>query len=78
MADGIVSENKPVSNETIIERLNWRYAVKKFDASRKISDADWNALEHSLVLAPSSYGLQPYKFIVVTDAQLRKELIVRK
>ena len=74
MADGIISDGKTVSNETIIEQLNWRYAVKKFDAGKKISDADWKVLEDSLVLAPSSYGLQPYKFIVVTDENLRKEL----
>ncbi len=74
MADGKNSENGAVSKEVIIEQLNWRYAVKKFDASRKISDADWKILEDALVLAPSSYGLQPYKFIVVEDAQLRKEL----
>ncbi len=74
MADGIISKNETISNETILEQLYWRYAVKKFDASRKISDEDWNTLEHSLILAPSSYGLQPYKFIVVTDDDLRKEL----
>lgn len=63
-----------ITKETIIEQLNWRYAVKKFDASRKISDADWEVLENSLVLAPSSYGLQPYKFVVVTDKELREKL----
>lgn len=63
-----------VSNETIVEQLNWRYAVKKFDAEKKISDKDWNTLEHSLTLAPSSYGLQPYKFIVVKDQETKKKL----
>lgn len=73
MAD-TTKENNRVSNEAILEQLNWRYAVKKFDATKKVSDADWNTLEQSLVLAPSSYGLQPYKFIVVTDDELKKEL----
>ena len=63
-----------VSNETIVEQLNWRYAVKKFDAEQKISDADWNTLEHSLMLAPSSYGLQPYKFIVVKDQTIKAKI----
>lgn len=67
-------EENVLSNETIIERLNWRYAVKKFDATRKVSDADWNTLEHSLTLAPSSYGLQPFKFIIVTDQELKNKL----
>ncbi|HXG84433.1 MAG TPA: NAD(P)H-dependent oxidoreductase [Pyrinomonadaceae bacterium] len=74
MADTARESNKQVSNETILEQLNWRYAVKKFDAAKKVSDADWNTLEQSLILAPSSYGLQPYKFIVVTDENLKKEL----
>jgi len=61
-------------NEKILEQLNRRYAVKKFDAGKKISDADWNTLEQSLILAPTSYGLQPFKFVVVTDENLKKEL----
>ncbi|MDQ6787177.1 MAG: NAD(P)H-dependent oxidoreductase [Acidobacteriota bacterium] len=74
MADTSASTERVISNEAIIEQLNWRYAVKKYDASKKITDADWNVLEHSLILAPSSYGLQPYKFVVVTDENLKKEL----
>lgn len=66
--------NEELNNEKILEQLNWRYAVKKFDATRKISDKDWHTLEQSLILAPSSYGLQPYKFIVVTDENLKREL----
>jgi nitroreductase len=69
-----ILENNLPSGETIVEQLNWRYAVKKFDAAKRISDENWNTLEHSLILAPSSYGLQPYKFIVVTDEVVKKEL----
>ena len=68
-----MADNLP-TGETIIEQLNWRYAVKKFDSTKKISDDDWNTLEHSLILAPSSYGLQPFKFIVVTDQELKEKL----
>jgi nitroreductase len=64
-----------MTNEQLIEKLNWRYAVKKFDATRKISDADWKTLEDALVLSPSSYGLQPWKFYVVTDEATKKELL---
>jgi nitroreductase len=63
-----------ISSEQIIEQLNWRYAVKKYDKNRKISDADWSTLEESLKLAPSSFGLQPYKFFVITDAGVREKL----
>lgn len=63
-----------IGGERVLESLNWRYAVKKFDASRKVTEADWQTLEQALLLAPSSFGLQPYKFVVVTDAQLKAEL----
>ena len=66
--------SKEISNEKILEQLNWRYAVKSFDSTKKISGEDWNTLEQSLILAPSSYGLQPYKFIVVTDEAKKAEL----
>lgn len=60
-----------VSPDQLLDALRWRYATKKFDSSRKIPDATWDALEESLVLTPSSFGLQPWKFLVVKDAGLR-------
>lgn len=64
----------PVSAETLVQNLNWRYATKKFDPARKIAEGTWRALEQSLVLSPSSFGLQLWKFIVVQDASLRAKL----
>jgi len=66
--------NNKVSNETINAALHWRYATKKFDAAKKISGADWETLEETLRLSPSSYGLQPWKFVVVQNMDLRKKL----
>ena len=66
---------QPVSCEVLLHRLQWRYATKKFDPSRIIPEAEWRALEEVLVLTPSSYGLQPWKFIVVTDRALRERLV---
>ena len=63
------------SGEQILEQLNWRYAVKQYDKNKKISDADWKTLEESLKLAPSSFGLQPYKFVVVTDQAIKESLV---
>lgn len=60
---------------SMLERLNWRYAVKKFDAQQSIPSDVWAALEQSLVLAPSSFGLQPWKFFVVESAVLREQLL---
>lgn len=61
-------------NKTLLQALEWRYAVKQFDSTRKISDADWKVLEQALVMSPSSYGLQPWKFLVVQDLSLREKL----
>lgn len=63
-----------VSGSSIVEQLQWRYATKVFDRSKKIGDADWQKLEESLVLTPSSYGLQPWKFVVITDQKLKDQL----
>ena len=63
-----------ISQQTVVEALNWRYATKAYDTAKKIPADVWKTLEQSLVLAPSSYGLQPYKFLVVNDAAKRAEL----
>src|SRR5215218_2101765 len=65
---------KPVNNETIVRQMNWRYATKKFDPNRKLQAPDWKTLEQSLVLSPSSYGLQPWKFFVVGNPDVRAKL----
>jgi nitroreductase len=59
---------------TLVEALQWRYATKAFDAARTIPAALWSSLEQTLVLSPSSYGLQPWKFVVIDDPALRSEL----
>lgn len=64
-----------VSLDDVLQQLKWRYATKKFDTSKKISESTWHVLEQSLVLAPSSFGLQPWKFFVVTGPELRQELV---
>ncbi len=66
--------NAAASPEALLSSLRWRIATKKFDAARKIPDAQWAALEEALVLAPSSYGLQPWKFFVVDDPAVRAKL----
>jgi nitroreductase len=61
--------------ENVLEKLKWRYAVKKFDATKKIPDSVWQVLEQSLVLSPSSFGLQPWKFFVVQNPETRQQLL---
>lgn len=54
--------------------LLWRYATKTFDSTKKLSPAQLETVTESLRLAPSSYGLQPWKFLVITDPALRATL----
>jgi nitroreductase len=65
----------PVSPDHALAALNWRYAVKKFDPARRIPADQWRVLEESLRLSPSSYGLQLWKFFVVTDGAVREALV---
>ena len=65
---------RQVEAKVLVEALTWRYATKAFDPAGKISTEDWAALEQSLILSPSSYGLQPWKFLVITDPALREQL----
>ena len=58
----------------LLEQLNWRYATKKFDPNQSIPEDIWQALAMSLVLTPSSYGLQPWMFLIITDPQLKEQL----
>jgi nitroreductase len=59
----------------VLEALRFRYATKQFDAARRIAPEIWTALEQSLVLTPSSFGLQPWKFLILTDSALRESLV---
>ena len=60
--------------KNIIEALNWRYATKKFDKNKKISKEDLDNILEALRLSPSSYGLQPWKFIIVNNEELRMKV----
>lgn len=64
-----------INTDQLISALNWRYATKAFDPSKKIPADSWEKLEDTLVLSPSSFGLQPYQFIVVDDIAKREELM---
>ena len=61
--------------ETLLEQLRWRYATKEFDPQKKISEDTWATLEEALLLTPSSYGLQPWKFLVITNQELKESLV---
>jgi nitroreductase len=58
----------------LVSSLRWRYATKRFDADRRIPAETWEAIEESLVLTPSSFGLQPWQFLVIGDPEVRAKL----
>jgi nitroreductase len=66
---------KPIAPTQLLEALRWRYATKAFDPSRKLSAEIWSTLEASIILSASSFGLQPYRLIVVNDLATREKLM---
>ena len=63
-----------LTSAALLETLQHRYATKAFDPTRQIDPETWSALEQALVLTPSSYGLQPWKFLVISNPELRAAL----
>jgi nitroreductase len=59
---------------TFLENQNWRYATKKFDAAKKVSQANMDFLKEAIRLSTSSYGLQAYKIILVENPEIRAKL----
>ena len=57
----------------IIETLNWRYATKRF-SDKKVSDQDLKRMHEAIRLSPSSYGLQLFKVLDISDEKIREEL----
>lgn len=60
----------------IIEDLNWRYATKKFDSTKKINQEDLNTIIEALRLTPTSMGLMPLKFLIIENPEIREKLRV--
>ena len=59
----------------IIDQLEWRYAVKKFDSSRKLNFEQIDKLKRAFNLTATSYGLQPIRLLVLEDKDLQKQLV---
>lgn len=59
---------------SFLSNLNWRYATKKFDTSRKVSDTDVDSILEAIRLTPTSFGLQPYHFYVVTNQEIKDKI----
>lgn len=61
-------------NHSIIHNLNWRYATKRYDSEKKISSETIELLKEALRLTPTSYGLQPLKFLLIENPVIREKL----
>ncbi len=61
--------------QELTSSLQWRYATKVFDTEKKISPDIWSSLEESMVLTPSSFGLQPWQFITITCQKTKQNLL---
>jgi len=59
---------------SLIEKLEWRYATKKFDATKKLSQEQLASLLTAVRLTPTSYGLQSYKVVVVENPEIKEKL----
>src|SRR5206468_2026078 len=75
--ESITTKMNIETNAQLLKALNWRYATKVFDATKKIPTDTWAALEQSLVLTPTSYGLQPYRFLIVQNPEVRAALLLQ-
>lgn len=58
----------------VLKALNWRYATKRFDPEARIKDSDLEKIQEVVRLSASSYGLQPYKVLIISNEELRREL----
>lgn len=58
----------------ILENLKWRYATKKFDSTHQLSKSELNTIKEVIQLSPASFGLQPYKVLIVTNPEIREQL----
>ncbi|SFS75602.1 NAD(P)H-dependent oxidoreductase [Lutibacter maritimus] len=58
----------------LIKNLHWRYATKKFDTTKKVSENDLNKIKEAIQLSVSSYGLQLYKVLIIENPEIRERL----
>ena len=68
------AQQKDSRRDAALERLKWRYAAKAYDKSKKVSAEDLETLEEAMLLAPSGFGIQPYKVFVIEDSEVRERL----
>jgi len=61
--------------ENILEFLNFRHACKVFDATKKVNEEDFNIILEAARLSPSSFGFEPWQFIIVQNKQIKEKML---
>lgn len=64
-----------ITSKDILEAFNFRYACKKFDENKRIPEADFNTILEVARLSPSSFGFEPWKFLVIENQALKEKLL---
>jgi nitroreductase len=59
---------------SFLENLNWRYATKKFDSAKKVSEENLQKIRDAIRLAPTSFGVQMFSVVEVTDTEIRNKI----
>lgn len=59
----------------LLETLEWRYATKKYDSTKKVDQKDVDKIIEAARMAPSSSGLQPFRVVLITDQQLKEQIV---
>ena len=59
----------------IIDSLKWRYAVKKFDTNKELSEIQIETLKEAFNLTATSYGLQPLKLVIIKNKKIQEKLV---
>lgn len=59
---------------SFLSQLNWRYATKKFDTKKRVSENDLDAILEAVRMAPTSFGLESYKIVVISDQKTKDAL----
>jgi nitroreductase len=59
----------------LLDNLNWRYATKQFDPTKKVSKSDLELIKEAISLTATSYGLQSFKVLIVENQEIKEQLL---
>ena len=59
----------------LLDTLEWRYATKKYDPTKKVAQEDLDKILEAARMAPSSSGLQQFRVIVITNQELKEKIV---